>query len=1072
MFPFWDAALKPLLQAIDAKRVVEIGALAGENTELLLTALGADAELHVIDPLPQFDPEEHRAKFGGHYIFHQDLSHNVLPDLPAMDAALIDGDHNWYTVYHELKMLAASAKRDGKPLPLMLMHDVSWPYGRRDLYYAPEQIPEEFRQPYAQGGIRPNRSELAPNGGLNLTMYNATHEGGERNGVMTGLDDFVAEHDQPLQVLVLPVYFGLAIVAERSLLDAHPQLVAELERLESGDGWRDLAVMTEDHRLKSAVFTHSVQAYRGRLYDHATTRYLKTVKSALVNDHYIEHESRLEHLMTCIERKAQPTPRVLRDPVRGNHADMRELRAARDSGGAAGFYPWVASGRRRLDRLHDELDQLRENKVAGDYVDVHPGRGGTATFLRAFLDAYDIRETNVYVVDAFGIVPATDDPDEWLPDLNIVRDCFDRFELLDDRVKFAQGELPDAIANEPVDEIALLRIGAHTADQAKAAMETLFPRVVTGGTIFVDSTNPNVATTVRGYLEAVGADESLQLLDEEGLVWTKTAEAQPGRTSMDNPRTPQLAAALPDTKVALTIIVVFYEMSREAKRTLHSLSRAYQQDLDGVTYEVIAIDNGSSDEQRLTEEFVTSFGPEFRLIDFADRATPTPVTALAHGLTEARGSSIAFMIDGAHVLTPKVLSLGLQALATYEPAIVATQQWYVGPGQQHDSMLSGYDGAYEDRLFEAIDWPSDGYKLFDIGSFIGDRDWFDGISESNCLFVDRKVLEQAGGFDGSFDIAGGSFANLDLYERLGSTPGVTVASILGEGSFHQIHGGVTTNNSEVDRRGAELADYRDEYRALRGRDFTGPGKPIHFVGSLFGRSKRTKPRRMTSPELYGNALQDGPDGRPSVGIAMPDELKAAFTESYWNSMEWREAKWMGKVVHRSPTDLWAYQEILAEVKPDYVIEVGTSGGGRAWFLASICDLVGHGHVISIGPESPANLWEHDRIDYVIDDPFAPETIERVRQQVGDKRALVILGLGAHRVLQIAFSGYQDLVPVGSYVIFEDTIVNGNPVWTSFGSGPQSVVRDIIRTGGEFMIDTSRERFGVPFNRSGFLKRQR
>ena len=59
-------------------------------------------------------------------------------------------------------------------------------------------------------------------------------------------------------------------------------------------------------------------------------------------------------------------------------------------------------------------------------------------------------------------------------------------------------------------------------------------------------------------------------------------------------------------------------------------------------------------------------------------------------------------------------------------------------------MLSGYDQAYEDELFREIEWPLDGYRLFDIGHFIGDRDWFDGLWESNCIFVPRKLLEQYG----------------------------------------------------------------------------------------------------------------------------------------------------------------------------------------------------------------------------------------------------------------------------------------------------------------------------------------
>src|SRR2546430_4006107 len=168
MFPFWDVVIAPALDAIGAKRVVEIGALRGETTVLMLEHLGPDAELHVIDPAPEFDPTEHQEKFAGRYMFHRDISHNVLPHLPVMDAALVDGDHNWYTVYNELKMLAATARASERPLPLLIMHDVCWPYGRRDLYYAPERIPEEFRKKYAQRGMKMDKPGLVlAGGGLN-----------------------------------------------------------------------------------------------------------------------------------------------------------------------------------------------------------------------------------------------------------------------------------------------------------------------------------------------------------------------------------------------------------------------------------------------------------------------------------------------------------------------------------------------------------------------------------------------------------------------------------------------------------------------------------------------------------------------------------------------------------------------------------------------------------------------------------------------------------------------------------------------------------------------------------------
>src|SRR5690606_30242918 len=136
------------------------------------------------------------------------------------------------------------------------------------------------------------------------------------------------------------------------------------------------------------------------------------------------------------------------------------------------------------------------------------------------------------------------------------------------------------------------------------------------------------------------------------------------------------------------------------------------------------------------------------------------------------------MIDGAHVVTPGVLHYGLVGLRTYEPAVVSTQQWYVGPGQQGESMFEGYDQTVEDRLFDNIEWPVDGYRLFDISHFIGERDWLDGMWESNCLFAPRSLLQQVGGFDESFDMPGGEYANLDIYERLASTPGVHFTTIL------------------------------------------------------------------------------------------------------------------------------------------------------------------------------------------------------------------------------------------------------------------------------------------------------
>jgi hypothetical protein len=282
MFPLWEVAIAPVLEAAGARRIVEIGALRGENTRQMIERLGPGTELHVIDPLPDFDPEEHEQEFAGQYVFHRDLSLNVLGDLPAMDAALVDGDHNWYTVYNECRLLAESARRDGAPLPVMIFHDVGWPYGRRDLYYDPSNIPEEHRRDWARKGMEPGTVRLVPYGaGLNPTLANARVEGGHRNGVMTGVEDWMAEHPEPLRRVVLPIYFGLAIVVEESRLARQPDLAAELDRLESPAGKDQLLELAESIRIDALLFQHRIFFDREQGTARLATRYLDQVRRSL-----------------------------------------------------------------------------------------------------------------------------------------------------------------------------------------------------------------------------------------------------------------------------------------------------------------------------------------------------------------------------------------------------------------------------------------------------------------------------------------------------------------------------------------------------------------------------------------------------------------------------------------------------------------------------------------------------------------------------------------------------------------------------------------------------------------------
>jgi cephalosporin hydroxylase len=429
------------------------------------------------------------------------------------------------------------------------------------------------------------------------------------------------------------------------------------------------------------------------------------------------------------------------------------------------------------------------------------------------------------------------------------------------------------------------------------------------------------------------------------------------------------------------------------------------------------------------------------------------------------------MIDGAHVVTPGVIRFGLAALSTYAPAIVATQQWYVGPGQQGDAMDNGYDEEYEDRLFEAIRWPSAGYRLFEIGHFVGDRDWLDGVWESNCMFAPRSLLAQVGGFDESFSVAGGGYANLELYERLGSSPDINVCTMLGEGSFHQTHGGTTTNQTDAAERRGRVFGYSQEYARLRGRFFRGPGKPIHFVGRFPNdAARRSRPRRL-STTAFADAAVSARDAMPITPTPVPDELEWAFTEAVWQNLAWNRTTWLGRRIESAPTDLIAYQEVIARVRPDFVIEVGTGDGGRALFLASICELVGHGRVLSIDEVRSDTRPTHPRLEYHTGTPEDDKVAQAITSIVGDGSAILVLGGRVDRARTVrAFNAYSPLVRPGSYVVVADTVVNGNPVWTGFGPGPAEAVKQILNAHGDFVSDPEMEKFSLTFNPGGFLKR--
>lgn len=214
MHRFFESKIRPLLDVTALSTMIEVGSEEGLHTRRLLSYVHSrGAHLHVIDPDPLYKADLFQRLYGHSATLHLRLSHDVLPSLDPPEAVLLDGDHNWFTVIEELRLL----DRRCKAWPLTFLHDVEWPYGRRDMYYEPERLTAEQRHPYAFSGIVQGRSELSPRG-INTNVANAKHEGGPRNGVLTAVEDFLDETPRDLALFIAPGNKGLGIVVDRKRL--------------------------------------------------------------------------------------------------------------------------------------------------------------------------------------------------------------------------------------------------------------------------------------------------------------------------------------------------------------------------------------------------------------------------------------------------------------------------------------------------------------------------------------------------------------------------------------------------------------------------------------------------------------------------------------------------------------------------------------------------------------------------------------------------------------------------------------------------------------------------------------
>lgn len=270
---------------------------------------------------------------------------------------------------------------------------------------------------------------------------------------------------------------------------------------------------------------------------------------------------------------------------------------------------------------------------------------------------------------------------------------------------------------------------------------------------------------------------------------------------------------------SLSLVVVAFDMPREIVRTVRSLSPPSQRGITVAEYELIVVDNGSS--EPIDRQACEAFGATIRWLRI-ENAPVSPALAVNRGLMMASAPLVGVMIDGARMASPGLLHHALAASRLSPRPVIGTFSFHLGPGLQQQTVNDGYDASAEDALLSTVDWENDGYALFDISvpAASSAGGWFDLPAESNALFLPNHLWEELAGYDERFESPGGGLVNLDTFRRACDLPDSTLTMLLGEGTFHQVHGGISTNDREPAGTHPKSETFHAEYERIRGEPFS------------------------------------------------------------------------------------------------------------------------------------------------------------------------------------------------------------------------------------------------------------
>lgn len=286
-------------------------------------------------------------------------------------------------------------------------------------------------------------------------------------------------------------------------------------------------------------------------------------------------------------------------------------------------------------------------------------------------------------------------------------------------------------------------------------------------------------------------------------------------------------------EVAVSLVLVCFQMQRELPRTLVSLSPACQRGIVPADYEVIIVDNGSV--PPVDPAISDGLGQDV-IVESVESPTVSPAPAINIGLRLARAPLVGLWVDAARMASPGLVRACVEAARLHPRPVIATFNYHLGGRLQYFSTAEEHTREAEDALLASIGWPENGERLFEISTLDAKGGVTGPIIESCALFMPRALWDELGGADEAFVSRGGGAVNPDIFIRACELPDVQLIRILGQGTFHQVHGGVSTSG------GAGLMEagkaMSREYFRIRGRPFSA----VRTLGWLYDSASKTVQR--------------------------------------------------------------------------------------------------------------------------------------------------------------------------------------------------------------------------------------